>query len=197
MDAMNTIDKRTSTRFFKNTEINHEVIKTIISAGLKAPSPKNRQPWHFIAITNKEEKKKLADAMENEINGLIIKKPQRQDIKASLDTIAIIRQAPVLVLVCYENNMVKIHDDGVNWNIAAKDIEAVDIQSIGAAVENMLLQAEALRIGSLWCADILYAYQSVASYSKYPVLSAVCFGYKNRVSKSPTRKSMEEKCVFI
>lgn len=194
---MDAIDKRISTRSFKNTEIDLEIIKVIITAGLKAPSPKNRQPWYFIVITNKEEKKKLADAMESEIKDLIKKKPGRQDIKSSLETISIIRQAPVLVLVCYENNIVKIHDDGVNWNIAAKDIETVDIQSIGASVENMLLQAESLGIGSLWCADILYAYQSVASYSKYPVISAVCFGYKYNASKSPTKKSLEEKSVFI
>ena len=197
MDTKDTIDKRTSTRFFKKKEINHEILRTIITAGLKAPSPKNRQPWYFIAITNKEEKKKLADAMENEINGLIIKKPERQDIKASLDTIAIIRKAPVLVLVCYENNMVKIHDDGVNWDIAAKDIEAVDIQSIGAAVENMLLQAESFRISSLWCADILYAYKSISRYSNNPIISAICFGYKAKDSKSPPKKCIDEKCVFI
>ena len=194
---MDTIERRTSTRSFKNAEINCNILNQIIDAGLKAPSPKNRQPWKFIIIANKEEKKQLADTMENEIKGLIIEKPTRSDIRASLETIKIIRQAPILVLVCYENNLIQIHDDGVDWNIAAKDIEAVDIQSIGAAVENMLLKAESLGIGSLWCADDLYAYKSIACYSKFPILSAICFGYKNRDTKSPAKKNIEEKCIFI
>ena len=136
---MDTIEKRSSTRSFKRSDIDNNMLRQIIDAGLKAPSPKNRQPWYFIVITNTEEKNQLVDNMENEIKELVLKKPTREDIRLSLETIKIIRQAPVFVLVCYENNMVQIHDDGVNWNIAAKDIEVVDILSIGAAIENMLL----------------------------------------------------------
>ncbi len=194
---MDIIEKRSSTRLFKSADINIGTLKQIISAGLTAPSPKNRQPWEFIVIVDKKKKNDLANSMKIEIEKLLFEKPGRKDIKASLDTIEIIRQAPVLVLVCYVNNMVDIHDDGVNWVISAKDVEAVEIQSIGAAVENMLLKAEALGIGSLWCADVLYAYNSISQFSSFPIISAVCFGYKQTHSTSPSRKNIDEKCKFI
>ena len=108
----------------------------------------------------------------------------------------IIEQAPVLILVCYRYGMVEQHDDGVDWQISSKDLEAVELQSIGAAVENMLLKATELEIGSLWCADILYAYKTVSSYSTNPVVSAVCLGHKNEMPEMKKRNALSDMCIF-
>ena len=165
-------------------------------AGLQAPSPKNRQPWRFVIISDENKKKELAASMRDHISLQIKEKAYRQDIYASLETIDIIEQAPVLILVCYEHGMVQQHDDGVNWQIAARDLEAVELQAIGAAVENMLLKAEELGIGSLWCGDILYAYEIVSQFSTRPVVSAVCLGYKNEMPINREKKKISEMCVF-
>lgn len=193
---MGIIENRRSIRKYKNQKVEKEKIEAILLAGLQAPSPKNRQPWRFVIISDENKKKELAASMRDHISLQIKEKAYRQDIYASLETIDIIEQAPVLILVCYEHGMVQQHDDGVNWQIAARDLEAVELQAIGAAVENMLLKAEELGIGSLWCGDILYAYEIVSQFSTRPVVSAVCLGYKNEMPINREKKKISEMCVF-
>ena len=193
---MGSIEKRRSIRKFKNKEVEHEKVEAILQAGLQAPSPKNRQPWRFVIISDLNEKKRLVDSMRRHISMQLEEKLDRNDISESLVTMDIINQAPVLILVCYECGIVEYHDDGVAWEISAKDLEAVELQSIGAAVENMLLKAEELGIGSLWCADILYAYDIVSRYSEKPVVSGVCLGYKNESPNVRKKKEISEMCTF-
>lgn len=192
---MGMIENRRSIRKFKKEKLEKEKIEAVLLAGLQAPSPKNRQPWRFIIISD-DKKQELVASMRNYIQMQIKEKADREDIHASLETIDIIEQAPVLILVCYEYGTAKQHDDGVSWPIAAKDLEAVELQAIGAAVENMLLKAEELGLGSLWCADILYAYEIVSSYSSRPVVSAVCLGYKNEMPAAREKKKISEMCKF-
>ena len=173
---MGNIEDRKSIRKYKKKKVEREKIEAVLTAGLQAPSPKNRQPWRFVIISDEKKKQELVVSMRNCIHMQVKEKADREDICASLETMDIIEQAPVLILVCYEYGMVKQHDDGVNWPIVAKDLEVVELQAIGAAVENMLLKAEELGIGSLWCADILYAYEIVSKYSSRPIVSAVCLG---------------------
>lgn len=193
---MGNIETRRSTRKFKSMELEREKIEAILEAGLQAPSPKNRQPWRFVIISDVNEKEKLVDSMRRYISMQLKEKTDRDDIGESLVTMDIIEQAPVLVLVSYECGMAEYHEDGVAWEISAKDLEAVELQSIGAAVENMLLKAEELGIGSLWCADILYAYDIVSRYSEKPVVSAVCLGYKNESPQIRKKKEISEMCIF-
>lgn len=193
---MGIIENRRSIRKYKNQKVEKEKIEAILLAGLQAPSPKNRQPWRFVIISDENKKENLVAKMRNHISMHIKENAQREDIYASLETIDIIDQAPVLILVCYEYGMVQQHDDGVNWQIAARDLEAVELQAIGAAVENMLLKAEELGIGSLWCGDILYAYEIVSQFSTRPVVSAVCLGYKNEMPINREKKKISEMCVF-
>lgn len=193
---MGSIEDRRSIRRFKNAVVERKKLETILQAGLQAPSPKNRQPWRFVVITDKGMKTELVDSMRKEIHMQIKEKADRMDIQASLETMDIIDQAPVLILVCYEWGMTEQHDDGVNWQMAAKDLEAVELQAIGASVENMLLKAEELGIGSLWCGDILYAYGTISKYSELPVVSAVCLGYKDEMPEARAKKSVSELCVF-
>lgn len=131
---------------------------SIFEAGLYAPSPKNRQLWMYVVIFDRGEKKKFAEQMRSEIISLYSQKPDRHDIIEALDTLGPIEQCSVLVLVCYKNNTAIIHDDGIDWNMSAKDIEALELMAVGASVQNMLLRAQTLGVDSLWCGDILYAY---------------------------------------
>ncbi len=141
-------------------------------------------------------KMEIVDVMRQEINMKMRENPDRGDVSASLETMDVIGQAQVLVLVCYQWGMTKQHDDGIDWQISAKDLEVVELQAIGASVANMLLKAEELGIGSLWCADILYAYDVISRYSELPVVSAVCFGYKDEMPEERVRRAISELCVF-
>ena len=54
MNTLEAISTRTSVRKFLDKEIPLEIIKTILEAGIKAPSGGNRQPWRFVVVTDKD-----------------------------------------------------------------------------------------------------------------------------------------------
>lgn len=194
---MGNIEKRRSIRKYRSDSVEIEKIEAVLVAALQAPSPKNRQPWRFIVITDQNEKKRLVSSMKAHIRKIAEEKKNRKDISASFETLDIIEEAPVFILVCYKYGTAEYHDDDIRWKMTAKDLEVVELQAIGAAVENMLLKAEELGLGSLWCADILYAYDIVAQYSSDIVISGVCLGYKDEMPSARKRNSILEMCRFI
>ena len=118
----------------------------------------------------------------------------------TLETLEIMASVPVVVYVLYESDSEMISSDDASWCLAATNREALDIMAIGAAVENMLLKAEELGLGSLWCGDVLYAYREFAAEMKDDavLLSAICFGYKLRETNgNSSRRPLEQTCEYI
>jgi len=54
MDALNCIFTKRETRAFQDKQVPEEDILKILEAGRLAGSAKNRQPWDFILLTNRE-----------------------------------------------------------------------------------------------------------------------------------------------
>ena len=48
---------RTSIRQFTDQTISADTIETLLRAGMAAPTAVNKQPWHFVAVTNKDKLK--------------------------------------------------------------------------------------------------------------------------------------------
>ncbi len=180
------IRNRRSIRKYKQKApvINRKDMKKILDAGRMAPSAKNRQNWHFTVLqgpwkdliaNNMLEYADIAEKEEYETWGC------KSSVKA---TAKVILEAPVLVLIFKEK------DD--NWIIG-------DNLSIGACVENMLLQAEDLGIGSLWIRDTYCVNdEAVQVYGRYhldtdkiELSCAVVFGYADEKPSMRPRKELE------
>ena len=57
---------RHSIRQFATTDVDQEVIETVIATAGRAPSGANQQPWHFVAIKNHDMKSRIRTAAEKE-----------------------------------------------------------------------------------------------------------------------------------
>ena len=57
MDVMQAINNRRSIRRFRQDKLSRDLIYTILEAGIKAPSGKNKQPWEFVVVTGDNELK--------------------------------------------------------------------------------------------------------------------------------------------
>lgn len=57
---------RRSVRFFSDRAVPQAVIENVIKTAGTAPSGANKQPWHFVAISNAEVKRKIRIAAEEE-----------------------------------------------------------------------------------------------------------------------------------
>ena len=68
-----------------------------------------------------------------------------------------------------------------------------DVQAIGAAAQNMALQATSMGIGSLWIGNIFFAYEELTEWlGKGQMVLAMAFGYPNHNPCPLARKSEDE-----
>ncbi|MGO0903996.1 nitroreductase family protein [Clostridioides difficile] len=173
-----SISKRRSIRKYKNQSISHETIEKIIEAGINAPSSKNRQPWHFVVVTENEKEsmlKAMSKGIQNEIddNGLLPE--SRQHIAGANYTVEIMEQAPVTIFIL--NKLGKSPLESLSAE--KRFYEMANIQSIGAAIQNMSLMAVELGLGSLWICDVYFAYRELCEWldTGNQLVAAISLGY--------------------
>ncbi len=195
---METIYKRRSNRHFVKNGLEKSVLDKILLAGMQAPSPKNDQPWHFLVICEEEQKKYVAEILERQLRILqeenTLLGNSRPDITAAFETARVLKEASAIVFVYLETGVYEIHDDHVKWELNARDVECTHLMAIGAAIQNMLLEATENGIDSLWIGDFFYAYNQLKKYlgQEGCMMAAVALGYGDEGEYKTTRKSLNE-----
>ena len=56
--------KRYSSRKYLDKPVDRELLLQVLEAGRVAPSAKNKQPWHFVVITQEAQLKKIRECYE-------------------------------------------------------------------------------------------------------------------------------------
>ena len=60
MDVFEAVQERRSIRSYQDTPVPRELMEKILETARLAPSAKNLEPWHFIAVTDAEKRKALS-----------------------------------------------------------------------------------------------------------------------------------------
>lgn len=176
MDVITAIKGRRSIRKYDATLISHDDIEIIILAGMQAPSAKNRQPWKFIVVEGNAKidmLKVMNNGLERETHKPTLPKSEKY-IDGAKHTISIMEQAPVTIFVI--NSLNAMGNFPADWE--ARFYETANIQSVGACIQNMLLVATNLGLGSLWNCDIYFAYEEISEWlnTREQIVAAVSFG---------------------
>jgi nitroreductase len=140
MELFEAIRKRRSCRKFMPDSIPPEDIGRILEAATWAPSPANNQPWEFIVITNPEIKARIAAAAEATKAMLFEKSGWKWIEKYNVN---FVRECPVLIAIIGDPKKSGAH-------IFLGDSIPGYQHACAAAVQNMLLAACGLGLGSLW-----------------------------------------------
>lgn len=61
-DRLATIFARRSIRAYTDEPVSEKDLKSLLEAGMAAPSGSNRKPWHFVAVTERQVLRALAEA---------------------------------------------------------------------------------------------------------------------------------------
>jgi len=191
MNIIEAIAARRSIRKFKETPIPDEALHAILTAGIQAPSGKNRQPWRFYVV--KEDKR--ADMVRILREEIAAVKARGEDPGSSEWTANAMEQAPVTVFIYNPTGLQPWLAHSIDQNFS----ELVDTQSIGAAIQNMLLAALALGIGSLWICDVFYAYEQLSEWlgAKGALIAAVSLGYPDEHPAARWRKPFDDVVTFV
>jgi len=80
--VLETLSKRRTIRDFSDASVRRELIETCIKAAGTAPSGANHQPWHFVAISDSETKRKIRIAAEAEEKEFYDKRASDEWLKA-------------------------------------------------------------------------------------------------------------------
>lgn len=217
MECMETIQKRQSIRKFKKGEVAQDALLKILEAGRLAPSGKNSQNWHFVVIRNTDLMEKIAAAIvskNDEIATVMDSKDPEKGArfrKFAKNFTLFYLDAPVLIVVYATDYLPSGYHE---YRIAGYPESAIDklfqrnpgMQSIGAAIENMSLEAVSLGYGSCWMTGQNYAADEIEKvleneigFSKegYFLASMLAVGIPEDGAKSPGRKDLSEICTFI
>ena len=188
-----SIWNRRSVRKFLDFPVPRETVEEILKAGISAPSSKNRQPWRFVIITDKE-KPAMLEAMSrgirNETEGKGLLPGSIQHIDGAKQTLRIMEHAPVNIFVL--NPLGASPLDGISAE--ERFYELANTLSVGAAIQNMALAAVDSGLGSLWICDIFFAYRELTAWldTEDQLVSAIAMGYPGEQPLQRPRKSIQE-----
>jgi len=191
---LDIIKDRRSVKEYSPKEVSKEVLFRILEAGRWAPSAHNAQPWRFIVIRDSALKQRLADDMAGRWNEDMSKNGIPEEhceslIKASVERF---RNARVVVVVCLTMEGMNEYPDEQR-----KKIEYfMAVQSVAAAIENMLLAAQGEGLGSCWFCAPLFCQDVVRKTLRIPKhvdpQALITLGYPANKLNPPPRKSLED-----
>lgn len=196
MEVFEAIRGRRSVRKYTSQPVLPEMIDRIIEAGTWAPSAKNVQPWRFLVIDGHSKDqvaeivRRIGEQMAQGANSL-----ERELGIGTIKTAGIIRQAPILITVWNAAHATRgeaavLQDPNPNRLLSW----SVRLQSVSAAIQNMLLSAHALGLGGLWICDINHAVIQVKEYLAVEddLVAGVVIGYSEDSPRIPQRRPWAE-----
>jgi nitroreductase len=181
MDLDEALKGRRSIRTYLNKSVPQELIRQVIEAATFAPSAKNGQQWRFTVLTGKT-KKELTDLFRRELEK-VSQEIGRKNMGSSFSSCSIMEQAPVTVIV---------------WNSGQMSWET-ETHSVAAAIQNMLLKAYSLNLGTVWIGDIFYAVEALNQHFNKPwkLTAAVALGWPANTPEPRPMKSVDEVAEFF
>ena len=172
IDFLELSKSRRSIRGYKNQDVSKEQLMQLIDAAQSAPSGGNCQPWHFYVITNKD------------LQAEIKEKSCGQDW---------ILTAQALIVVCTESKRSE-----KNYGERGRDLYS--IQDTAAAIQNILLCAKSMGLGTCWCGafDEKKLSEVLKIPEKFRPVGLIPVGYPANDAYPPqNRRPVEEIVTFI
>jgi nitroreductase len=142
IDLFEAIHTQRAIRLYTSDPVSEEDIRKILTAATHAPNGGNRQPWHFLVVRGAELRKKLGDifwaaTQRNRGKGGHFETPTY--LRSGYDFAQHIGESPVLIIACV--------------NIGTGDPFRRGA-SIYPAIQNLMLAARGLGIGSCYTSNI-------------------------------------------
>ena len=166
MDILDLVKKRRHIHFFDSEPISNETLGTLFEAARWAPSAGNLQPWEIILINSEEDKDRLVGALKKK---------------------EYIRSAPVILIFCADLNRTR-------ERYGERGTSLYVIQDVTAAIQNVLLTATALGLGSGWVGD--FDEEAIADLFRLPPnvrpLALIMIGKTNEYPIPPSRRKIQD-----
>ena len=187
MEAIEAILTRRSTRRYKPDAVEQEKLDTILNAARQAPSGSNNQTNHFLVIRNKEVLQTLIGLTQTAFS----------EMEAGEDTYAGLKHA---IAASKKGGYVFCYDAPLLIVVANRKDYGNNMADCACAIENMMVAANALDLGSCWINQLRWLnedprlvadLQTLGMKENERVYGAVVVGYP--INGLPNRKLMTQK----
>jgi nitroreductase len=191
LNTLEAISERRSIRKYQDKPLPDEVVRQILEAAVLAPSGKNSQPWRFYVV--REDKR--AEMVRVMREGMAHAQEAGVPLGSAEWTARIMESTPVTVFIFNGNAPVDVRAEDLGALLGG----VVAVQAIGAAIQNMLLAAVELGVGSLWICDVLYACDELTAWlgETHQMIAAVSFGYPDESPGPRPRKTVDEVTTWV
>ncbi len=140
-------------RVYQDRPVERALLEQMLEAARWAPSPHGRQPWRFAVLTQQEPKQHLAEQMGETWRANLQMDGQSEEtvnIRLEKSHQRILRAQAIIIPCLYLEDLDHYPDQKRQANEVT-----MAIQSLGAAVQNMLLMAYDLGLDTCWmCAPL-------------------------------------------
>ena len=188
-----TIFHRRSIRSYTSQAIPRPLLERLLAAAIWAPNAHNRQPWRFVAVTDRSRQQQLAVRMADRwerdlLAGGLGRAEAASRVKRSRSRIM---RAGALVVGCLTmremDHYPDEHQQRLEWQMA--------VQSTSLALGQLLLAAHHEGLGACWMCAPLFAPDTVRSALDLPddwePQALIALGYPAE-ERTKTRKALEE-----
>jgi len=190
---IDAIKERRSIRKYSSRPVSTEILSEILEAARWAPSAHNAQPWRFIVLIDTSLKQELSEAMANAWTADMTEDgtPSETSENTSKASVERFTRAPVLIVACLTmEDMIKYADES-----RQKSERDLAVQSLGAAIQNMLLVAHSKNLGACWFCAPIFCKDTVRKVLKIPEdaepQALIALGYPAEKPRAPYRKPLE------
>jgi len=194
MSLNEIIKTRRSVRKYLPQPVPEEAVLAVLVAAGLAPSAHNSQPWSFIILENPLVKRELAEVMADAWVADAEKDGVKVEVKMRQERVDRFVNAPALILACISMNGLRKFPDQKR-QLLEHDLAQ---QSLGAAMQNLLLTAHALGLGACWFCAPGFCKEIVRKVLGIPEIvepeAFIIIGYPAETPLVPPKKPLEEYC---
>jgi nitroreductase len=191
--------------FDTSKEISKDDLELIMKAGQSAPSAKNRQPYYFVAIRNKECRKEIYMTAEKGRRKQFAHYSEEKFNRTSKgetgsnDSTIYEASAAILVFRVLDSNYSEANEQSENLNIKEE-------QGVSNAAYSMMLQAEHMGFSTGWVCSPLYIEEEIKEILlKYGVKYQdswkprviLPIGYCKEKGEKISRESLSNKSIIV
>ncbi len=191
---MDSIKERRSIRKYSSRKVSIDALRQVLEAAGCAPSAHNAQPWRFIVVIAASLKRELSKAMADVWIACMIKNGVASEVRENQREASVKRftRAPVLIVACLTmKDMLRYADES-----RQKSERDLAVQSLGAAIQNMLLAAHANGLSACWFCAPLFCKETVRRVLKVPddvePQALITLGYPAEKPRESSRKPLED-----
>jgi nitroreductase len=189
MDLITAIRGRRSCRSYATEPLDDATIEGLLESATWAPSPANNQPWEFVVVTSQEVKDKIFAEAEERRRILFEKSGWKW---LNRYEVGFLKDAPVIICVVGDPKKT-----GADMFLEAGG-QAYQ-HACAAAIQNLLLTAHSMGLGSLW----------FTLYEKAPIrevlgieaekdpIALICLGKPSGDPFTTQRKSVQDKTRYL